>query len=309
MTKSPDQIQETAAPDKAELERMAEILGASSDYRVLRKLVCRSLVNPTENSPARTALFIDLETTGLNSSTDEIIEIAMVPFKYGEDGRIFGIGEAYHSFNEPPVPIPTAVTRLTGITDEMVAGHKIDLQLVKELVDGSSLIIAHNSNFDRRFAEKLCQAFQEAAWACSMTQIDWAAEGYEGTKLAYLATSNGFFYDGHRAEDDCYAAIELLSRELPLSGKLAMAAMLEKARKPSWRVWAENSPYDRKDQLKRRGYRWNGDLNGRPKAWFIEVDDEQHADEINFLRKEIYLRDVELFVQKITAYNRFSDRA
>ncbi len=309
MKKPSDQVPEVAAPDKVKLERMAEILGASSDYRILRRLVRRSLVNPTDGCPTRTALFIDVETTGLNSSTDEIIEIAMVPFEYGDDGRIFSIGQAYHSFKEPVGPIPTEVTRLTGIKDEMVAGHEIDLQLVEELISQASLIIAHNSNFDRRFAEKLCQAFQEAAWACSMTQIEWAAEGYEGTKLAYLAASNGFFYDGHRAEDDCYAAIELLTRELPLSGKLAMAAMLERARKPSWRIWAENSPYDCKDQLKHRGYRWNGDSNGRPRAWFIDVEDEQHADEINFLRKEIYLRDVELFVQKITAYNRFSDRA
>jgi DNA polymerase III subunit epsilon len=28
-----------------------------------------------------------------------------------------------------------------------------------------------------------------------MTQIDWGAEGYAGTKLAYLATAAGFFYE------------------------------------------------------------------------------------------------------------------
>lgn len=308
MTKPSDQVQEITSPDKAELERMAEILTASSDYRIQRRLVRRSHVNPADGTPTRTALFLDLETTGLDSCTDEIIEIAMVPFEYAVDGKIFGIGQPYQTFNEPTSPIPTAVKRLTGITDEMVTGHKIDLQRVEEMVRGSSLVIAHNSNFDRRFAEKLCHAFKDAAWACSMTQVDWAAEGHEGTKLAYLAASNGFFYDGHRAEHDCYAAIELLAQKLPVSGKLAMAAMLEKARKPSWRIWAENSPYDLKDQLKRRGYRWNGDNDGRPKAWYIDVEDEQRSDEINFLRKEIYLREVELFVQKITAYNRFSNR-
>lgn len=288
---------------------MADILTASGDYRVQRRLARRSYVNPAEDIPTRTALFLDLETTGLDPTADEIIEIAIVPFEYGEDGRIFGIGPAYHSFKEPAAPIPTAVTSLTGITNEMVSGHNIDLQLVEKLIGESSLIIAHNSSFDRRFAEKLCPAFEDAAWACSMTQINWAAEGHEGIKLAYLAASNGFFYDSHRAEDDCYAAIELLAQKLPVSGKLAMAAMLERARKPSWRIWAENSPYDLKDQLKRRGYRWNGDTNGRPRAWYIDVEDEQHSDEMNFLRKEIYLREVELFVQKITAYNRFSNRA
>ncbi|MBY3561777.1 3'-5' exonuclease [Rhizobium laguerreae] len=308
MTTLPKKIQEDATPDRAELERMAEVLSASGHYRVQRRLSHRDHVNPPEGTPTRRALFVDLETTGLDATTDEIIEIALVPFEYGVDGRIFGIGRSYQTFSQPTIPIPTAITKLTGITDEMVAGHRIDLRLVEEMVGGSSLIVAHNSNFDRRFAEKLGRVFEDAAWACSMTQIDWAAEGNEGTKLAYLAANNGFFYDGHRAEHDCYAAIELLAQKLPVSGKLAMAAMLEKARKSSWRIWAENSPYDLKDRLKRRGYRWNGDPNGRPRAWYIDVEDEQHSEEINFLRKEIYLQEVELFVQKITAYNRFSNR-
>ncbi len=216
----------------------------------------------------------------------------MVSFEYGDDGRIFSIGQAYRSLKEPVGHIPTEVTGLTVSTDEMMAGHEIDLQLAEELVSEASLITAHNSNFDRRFAEKLSQAFADAAWAFSMTQLNWAAEGHEGTKLANLAASNGFFYDGHRAEDDCYAAIELMAQKLPVSGKFAMAAVLDKARKPSWRTWAENSPYALKDQLKRR---WNDGTNGRPKAWYLNVEDQQHSDEINFLRKEIYLREGELF--------------
>ncbi|MDW9766450.1 3'-5' exonuclease [Sinorhizobium meliloti] len=305
----PDQLEKRRDTNQDELERMATILVSSGDYRIQKKLLRRSFVNAGDGSATRQALFIDLETTGLDPATDEIIEMAMVPFRYASDGRIFEIGDAYQTFNEPRSSIPTTITRLTGITDEMVAGHKIDLARADAMTRSASLIIAHNSNFDRRFAEKLSSAFADAAWACSMTQIDWAAEGHEGTKLAYLATRHGFFYDGHRAEDDCYAAIELLAKHQPVSGKLAMELLLQKARKPSWRIWAENAPYDLKDLLKKRGYRWNGDGDGRPRAWYFDVEDEMREVEINFLRKEIYLREAELFVQKITAYNRFSDRA
>ena len=36
--------------------------------------------------------------------------------------------------------------------------------------------------------------FATKPWACSMTQIDWSSEGFEGTKLAYLACAAGFFF-------------------------------------------------------------------------------------------------------------------
>ena len=46
-----------------------------------------------------------------------------------------------------------------------------------------------------------------------------------------------------------------------------MDRLLEKARRPGWRIWAENSPFELKDELKARGYRWNGDGRPNPKAW------------------------------------------
>ena len=142
--------------------------------------------------------------------------------------------------------------------------------------------------------------------ACA--QIDWAAEGFEGTKLAYLAVGCGFFYDRHRAANDCLAAVEVLSRALPKSGVNALAHLLARARLPTWRIWAEGSPFEFKDQLKSRGYRWNGEENGRPRAWFIDVADEQREAELAFLKKEIYQRDVDLKPSRITAYERFSER-
>jgi hypothetical protein len=50
----------------------------------------------------------------------------MVKFDYLPDGRIAGLRDVLTSFNEPSGLIPAEVTALTGITAEMVAGHKID---------------------------------------------------------------------------------------------------------------------------------------------------------------------------------------
>ena len=120
---------------------------------------------------------------------------------------------------------------------------------------------------------------------------------------------SGFFFDAHRATDDCLAAIELLARPLPRSGAIAMRKLLDTARKTTCRIWAENSPFDLRDQLKSRGYRWNDGSDGRPRAWNVDVPEEDVPAEASFLRKEIYQRDVELSMTRITARERFSDRA
>lgn len=289
-------------------EAWAAELEASGDYRVLRRLQPRQPIADIETSDARQALYVDVETTGLDTRHDEIIELAMIPFWYGAAGEILGVGEPFQSFNEPSRSISAEVQALTGITDAMVAGHRIDEQRVTHLAQSAVLIVAHNAAFDRRFMERLAVIFSTKAWACSMSQVDWAGAGHEGVKLPYLAQGCGFFYDRHRALNDCFAAIELLARPLWPQGRSAMADLLQKARTPSWRVWAENSPFELKDQLKARGYRWNADTIGSPRAWYIDVEESALEAEITYLRSEIYQREIDLLTRRIDAHDRFSDR-
>ncbi len=292
-----------------ELETMAATLEASGRYRVLRRLESRRFIEQPDGSETRLALFLDLETTGLDPIKDEIIELAMVPFTYGPDGRIFEVRDAFQKLRQPKEVISSEITALTGITNEMVADQSIDPAEVAAFASGAALVVAHNAAFDRRFVERLSDAFITKPWACSMTQIDWAEEGYDGTKLVYLAMGAGFFYERHRAVHDCIAAIELLATHLPKTGVAAMSRFLERARRPSWRIWAENAPFDLKDVLKARGYRWNSDGNANPRAWYIDIDEDVLEQKLAYLHAEIYKREVKLLVRKITAYERFSDRA
>jgi DNA polymerase III subunit epsilon len=295
-------------PDSVALEAAAALLEASQDYRVLRRLQPRAPVTGIPEQDTRLGLFVDVETTGLDPSKDEIIELAMVPFRYSIEGIIVDVGEPFDRLREPTTPIPATITTLTGITDAMVAGQRIDPEEATQFALSAAVVIAHNAAFDRKFLERFCPSFSFKPWACSMSEIDWAAEGFEGTKLAYLAVGCGFFYDRHRAANDCLAAVEMLSRTLPKSGVNALAHLLARARLPTWRIWAEGSPFEFKDQLKSRGYRWNGEENGRPRAWYIDVADEQRDAELAFLKREIYQRDVDLKPTRITAYERFSER-
>ena len=291
-----------------DLPAMAAALEASGKYRVLRKLEERAPVPVPDGEKIRLGLLIDVETTGLNFKTDEIIELAMIPFRYGLDGTIYEVLEAFHGYRQPEMPIPLEITALTGIDDAMVEGKSIDPNEVATFAAPAALVIAHNAGFDRRFLERLCETFSTKPWACSMSEIDWKAEGYEGTKLSYLATGAGFFYERHRATSDCLAVIELLAEPLPVSGAPGLAKLLERARTPNWRIWAENSPYAMKDKLKARGYRWSGDDGIPSRCWYIDVTDADKEAEVTYLRQEIYAAELDPLMRHIDAYDRFSNR-
>jgi DNA polymerase-3 subunit epsilon len=293
---------------QAQLEEMASTLAASGQYRVQRRIKPRAPIAPPTGVEVKLALFVDVETTGLDHTKNEIIELAMVPFTYGPDGRIYEVREPFQRFHQPKAPISAEIIKLTGITNEMVAGHMIDPAEVAAFVADAILVIAHNANFDRRFLERLCNEFALKPWACSQSQVDWAGEGIEGTRLPYLVAGAGYFYDKHRAVNDCLAAIELLATPLPVTGTLGMHRLLESARQPTWRIWAENSPFELKDVLKARGYKWNGDGTPFPKAWYVDVEDGDRAAELEFLQREIYQREIGLRTRRIDAFNRFSDR-
>ncbi|WFU29047.1 3'-5' exonuclease [Bradyrhizobium sp. CB1717] len=294
--------------DASDLATMAEALSRSPDYRVLRRLVARPTYIPTAGLEVRTGILLDTETTGLDCAKDEIIELGMVKFDYAADGRILGVRDTFSAFNEPSVPISAEVTALTGITNEMVAGHKFDDAAVTAFVESAAITIAHNSGFDRKFAERYWSVLEHKAWGCSMSEIDWRKHRFAGSQLGYLLNGAGYFHQAHRAVDDCHALLEVLAFELPTTGSPALALLLETARRKTLRVWAEQSPFELKDSLKRRGYRWNDGSDGRPKSWYIDVTEAAFADEIAFLRTEIYLRDADPRVQELTAFSRFSTR-
>jgi DNA polymerase-3 subunit epsilon len=295
--------------DRRSLECMAVRLEASGDYRILRRLEQRENYHDPDGTPILRGVFLDVETTGLDPATDEIVELAMVPFDFASDGRIFAVHEPFSRFRDPGRPIP-AVTALTGITDAMVAGASIDAAEIEAFLGPAALVIAHNAGFDRRFMERLCGGFATLPWACSWAEVPWADEGFDGAKLAHLAAAQGFFHDGHRAVHDCRAGIEILARTLPRSGRTALGVLLESARQPRWRIWAVRAPFERKDSLKRRGYRWCDGSDGRARAWSVDVADHALESELAFLRREIYRHhDVDIDARRISAFERYSGRA
>lgn len=132
-------------------EEMAKILEVTGNYRILRRFRPRDQFAKLPNAKIKhTGVILDVETTGFDTNTDEIIEIGMIKFTYSDNGAIGEIVGSFNSLNEPKIPIPAEIVDLTGITQEDVTGHQIDQEAVGAFVADAKIIIAHNAKFDRR---------------------------------------------------------------------------------------------------------------------------------------------------------------
>ncbi len=290
-------------------DSMVRALEETGQYRVLRRLDLARRLELNDGTPVRRGIFLDIESTGLDPSSSEPIELAMVPFDYTNDGRVFAVHTALHQFNEPSEPIPSEITAITGLTDEQVMGHKLDAATIDAFAGQAAVILAHNAAFDRPFAERISPLFAAKPWACTMCDVPWRDEGIEGRRLSDLLSCFSYFFDAHRAVDDCRAGIALTTMVLPKSGKRVLEKLLQVARQPTWRIFAEGAPFETKDALKHRGYRWNTNPGVGPRAWRIDVDPDRVEAEVAFLRTEILRSNATPPIYEITAFQRYSNRS
>ena len=295
-------------------EDMARLLAQHPDYRVLRRLVPVFDHGP---APAGTGagvqrvLILDTETTGLSHASDRIIELAMLLVQVdAATGQPFGPAETFEGFEDPGMPIPEVAKQVTGISDDMVRGQRLDDAQVQALIDRADLVVAHNAGFDRPFVEARFPGFAHKAWACSFADIDWKALGAESAKLSALAQDQGWFYDAHRALVDCHALLQVLGQRVGDDGGdgevNGLQRLLAAAARPSFKLRATGSPFDSKDKLKARGYRWDGE----GKVWYCNLGSEAAlADELAWLRAEVYGgRRALVEVEGLEALTRYSQR-
>ena len=153
-------------PDHAQILHMTELLSRSG-YRVIRPLEIR-MAYCTEQPPAKliTVAILDTETTGINHSQDKIIELGMVLVEVCPlTGQAYRVLKVFNELEDPGIPIPEESTRVHHITDEMVAGKRINDAEVESLLADVSLVVAHNAGFDRVFVESRFPIFATKAWA------------------------------------------------------------------------------------------------------------------------------------------------
>ena len=266
-------------------DAMAKALDAHPDYKVLRRLVPRDEWGVVPAAGTQRVIVLDTETTGLDQRSERIIELAMLSVLVDTaTGQPVGPVTTYESFEDPGKPIPAAITEITGIDDRMVQGQRIDDARVAELVQAADLIVAHNAGFDRPFVEARLPVFASKAWNCSFAGIDWKAQGSGSAKLEFLAHERGWFYDAHRALVDCHALLQVLAAPLK-NGQSGLQQLLQGATQTRYKLRATGAPFDAKDALKARGYRWDNEN----RVWWTTLMGQDALDqEAEWLKAKAY---------------------
>ena len=266
----------------------------NTDTRTLHPLVLPERLFDPRREELRTALFVDVETTGIAHEHDDVIELAALPFTYTLDGRIAEVlhDEAQVHRNDPGRPLPEEITHLTGLTDDDVRGERIDTEAASALIERSGLVIAHNAAFDRPFVEQVLPSTRRKPWACTRAEVGWTREGFASQALHCLLCTYGVFArDRHRALADCEAGVWLLAQRLPVSGETVLAAMRRQALKNTVRIFAVGAPFESKDLLRARGYRWMPEMRDAiERSWWTELEPEQVDAELDWLSEQVYLR-------------------
>lgn len=162
-------------------------------------------------------VFFDFETTGLCSKTDSIIEIAAVKYVPGAES---------HPHMEQLIridrPLPRFITKLTGISDEMLQanGRRMD-DVLDEFIDfiGDHDVVAFNINFDTRFLNAAIARHGRRpiknVGRCALARARAAWPDLDSHKLTYLASHLKLETGtAHRALNDTLLALEVYFRAL-----------------------------------------------------------------------------------------------
>ena len=277
----------TIQNDAASFEAALRLCATREDVRILRRVrpISELVSDGPPIGPTRRIAIVDTEATSVDVQTAEVIEIAAAVVLVDDAGEMRAVEETRRGLRDPGIPIPAEVQRLTGISDDDVAGRGLNVPRWEALLGGSDLIVAHNSAYDAPIVERLLPGIKGHAWACSMREIDWAAHGFDGAKLGHLLMQIGYFTTGHRADADVISLAHLLTHR-PDGVRPLMAELIARAAQPSLRFEATGAPFDKRHLLKARGYRWDA----REKVWWRAIAEAVHEAEALWLARDAELR-------------------
>jgi DNA polymerase III subunit epsilon len=179
-------------------------------YLVLgRKRSGRMEAISTDHMPESFVVF-DLETTGLDPSRHEIIEVAAVRYRKGSASH-----DTYQNLVKPAKKVPKKITDITGITQEMVERDGKQLPAVlsefSEFV-GSLRLVTFNAEFDMGFLHAACDRSGLPRPAnpvsCALKMTRRAFPNRDSYRLDDLARDGGIASgQAHRALEDARRAL------------------------------------------------------------------------------------------------------
>ena len=189
---------------------------------------------------------VDLETTGLTPRTSRICEIG------AQRIRALELEDVFETLVDPRVPLPAAVTALTGIRQAELRGAPRAELAIRRFLEfaGDGALVAHNARFDLAFLDREVELLTGRRIAAPVVDTVWLAKRLLGerTKRFGLATLAHFFGVStapcHRALPDAQATAEILVRLLGLAqerGARTLADLVELAAPRARRLHVKRS--------------------------------------------------------------------
>jgi len=157
---------------------------------------------------------VDIETTGGLTGRDRITEIAIVVFD-GSD-----IIDKFETLINPERSIPVEITRITGITNEMVAQAPKFYEVARKIVDitDGCVFVAHNVRFDYNFIKEEFLALGYTYTRKVLCTVQLSRKAFPGLRSYSLGNLIRHFdiqvLRRHRAMDDVLATVDVFSRIL-----------------------------------------------------------------------------------------------
>ncbi len=157
---------------------------------------------------------VDIETTGGIARRDKITEIAIVLC----DGK--NIIDSYATLINPERSIPPEITRITGITNNMVSDAPKFFEVAKKVVEltQNAVFVAHNVRFDYAFLREEFKALGYTYTRRNLCTVKLSRQVFPGLRSYSLGSLIRHFNiqveNRHRALDDAMATTDILFRIL-----------------------------------------------------------------------------------------------
>ncbi|MBR0385496.1 MAG: PolC-type DNA polymerase III, partial [Erysipelotrichaceae bacterium] len=164
---------------------------------------------------------LDLETTGLSTKYDHIIEFGGIIVR---NNLVDGTNRRLQMFIKPPVSIPPFIEKKTNITNEMLQDAPSFEQAIDKILEfiGDRVVVAHNADFDFNFLnEKLIETGRKPLKNVCLDTLNLSRAYVKNRKyyrLGLIARNFGVEYDdevAHRGDYDAEVLAQILTRMLP----------------------------------------------------------------------------------------------
>ncbi len=158
---------------------------------------------------------LDLETTGLDSKVDTIIEIAAIKFSLVKQWNTFEVQDVEERtmLIDPERPIDEEISLITGILPQMLAGKKTWKNVQEKVRNfiGDLPIVGHNILFDKAILEAHGFDLKDTLFLDTFELASILSSEASSLNLGFLADFYNIKkrWDEHRALTDTWIAVDL----------------------------------------------------------------------------------------------------